>query len=99
MADLLPARALAQVPTGHPLLKLGRPLGKVRYTRAVLEEHPGLTAPSLEHIELDGRAVVVYTKYNFSSAIAGHPCRCCPAVLEPSASELMLKVVLYSLAN
>ncbi|MDP6370601.1 MAG: hypothetical protein QF615_13410, partial [Planctomycetota bacterium] len=68
-------------------------------TPPVLEEHPGLTAPSLEYIELDGRAVVVYTKYDFSSAISGHPCRSCPAVLEPSASELMLKILLYSLAN
>ncbi|MDP6438434.1 MAG: DUF4159 domain-containing protein, partial [Candidatus Brocadiia bacterium] len=72
MADLFPARPLAQVPAGHPLLKLGRPLGEVRYTRAVLEERPGLTAPSLEYIELDGLAVVVYKKYDFSSAISGH---------------------------
>ena len=99
MADVFPDRPLTPLPDGHPLLKMGRRIGEVQYTQIVRKRYPHLNAPSLEHIELDGRAVVVYSKYDLSSAISGHPCRSCPAVLEPGASEIGLKIVLYSLAN
>jgi len=96
MKEAFPDHPLEEVPLGHPLFELGRPLGEVSYSRAV-RENQGLRPPLLEQIELEGRAVVVYTSYDLSSAIAGHPCFTCAAVLEPSASELLLKVILYAL--
>ena len=98
MKEAFPDHPLEEVPVGHPLLELGGPLGEVSYSRAV-REGPGVRAPLLEQIELEGRAVVVYTSYDLSSAIAGHPCFTCAAVLEPSASVLLVKVILYALAS
>jgi len=96
---LFPEQALEPVPPGHPLLGSGVPLGRVNYTEAVAPAYRGPGSPRLEMIERDGRAVLVYSPYDLSSAVEGHPCYTCPAVLEPSASELLLKVLLYGLAS
>jgi hypothetical protein len=99
MAEVFPGTQLDVLPAGHPLWKLGRPLETVHYSKAVREKEPQLRQPRLECVELDGRVVVVYSRFDLSSAIAGHPCFQCPSVLEPSASQLMLKVILYALAG
>jgi len=97
--ELFPGQRLEEIPQGHPLYSLGRPLDKVNYSLSVRKASPELSRPALEYVELEGRAVVVYSRYDLSSAIAGHPCHACRAVLEPSASELVLKVLLYSLSR
>jgi hypothetical protein len=99
MEEMLPGRKLRRVPVGHPLLEFGEPLGEVAYSPAVQQADPRLRGPHLEYIEEDGRAVVIYSKYDISSAIDGHPCFTCPSVLEPSASRLALKIVLYGLSS
>lgn len=99
MEELFPEQPLGEVPQGHPLYALGGQLPEVRYSPAVLQERPALAHPSLECIELEGRLVVVYSQYDLSSAIAGHPCHGCPSVLEPSGTELMLKMILYALGG
>jgi len=97
--QLFPDCELKTMPLGHPLLRLGRPLGEVRYNRAVRREVPDLTRPVLEYVEKDGRTVLVYSKYDLSCAVAGYPCFNCRSVLEPSASELLMKIVLYALSG
>jgi len=99
MRQMFPERKLTPMPVGHPLFELGEPLGQVHYSPAVRKQLPGLSRPVLEFIEQDGRAVIVYSKYDISSAIDGHPCFSCPSVLEPSASGIALKVVLYGLSS
>jgi len=96
---LFPDHPLEEMPPGHPLFDLGEPLGDVVYSKSVLDEKPALRTPQLEQIEVDGRTVLVYSKYDISSAIDGHPCYQCPSVLEPSASRLAMKIVLYGLAS
>ena len=99
VTDLFPDHRLEEVPPGHPLWKLGRQLEQVSYSAVVTRQNPDLKRPFLEQIELDGRTVLVYSRYDLGSAVAGHPCFSCPAVFEPSASELLLKVILYALAG
>ncbi len=99
MKAMFPKQDLTVLPIGHALYELGEPLGKIAYSRAVLEAEPGLDRPMLEYVELDGRAVIVYSKYDLSSAIDGHPCYTCPSVLEPSASRLAIKILLYGLSS
>lgn len=99
MKEMFPARELQPMPAGHPLLESGDPVEPVNYTEAVLRENPGLQRPYLEFIGSEGRAVVVYSKYDLSSAVDGHPCRRCPAVLEPSAHKLAVKIILYALSS
>ena len=99
MQEMFPQQPLSPLPLGHLLLERGREHGDINYNWVVRKQRPELKTPALEFIELDGRAAVVYSKYDLGSAISGHPCRSCPAVLEPSASELMLSVVLYSVTE
>lgn len=99
MRDMFPEQELASLPVGHPLFEFGEQLGEVVYSPAVRRETPGLKRPALEFIEQDGRAVIVYSKYDLSSAIDGHPCYSCPSVLEPTASRLAVKIVLYGLSS
>jgi len=99
MAAMFPEQELSPLPVGHALYEIGEPIGHVVYSRAVREAEPGLERPVLEHIEVDGRAVIVYSKYDLSSAIDGHPCHTCPSILEPSASRLAIKILLYGLSS
>jgi hypothetical protein len=99
LGRLLPEQELQRMPVGHPLLETGEPVGEVRYTDPVVREEPGLDRPFLEFVQMDGRAVIVYSKYDLSSVVDGHPCYHCPAVLEPSASRLATKALLYGLSR
>jgi hypothetical protein len=87
------------MPVGHPLFDLGEEMGPLKTTDALKRLQPGIDRPMLEYIEVGDRAVIVYTKYDISSAIEGHPCNTCPSILEPSASRLALKIVLYGLTS
>jgi hypothetical protein len=97
--EMFPEQELEALPLGHPLFEAGRPLRQVKYSRAVRLTSPDLARPVLEYVEQEGRATVVYSKYDLSSAIDGHPCHTCPALLEPSASELAMKILLYGLSS
>jgi len=99
VAELFPDEELRVLPVGHELYEAGEPLGAVRYSPSVRQRDPELTRPVLEFIEVDGRAVLVYSAYDLSSAIDGHPCFTCPSVLEPAASRLVTKIVLYGLSS
>ncbi len=99
MRQTFPEDELETLPVGHPLLETGPPLDEVNYTEVVREGQPGVKRPMLEFLQHQGRVVVVYSKYDLSSAIEGHPCFRCPSVLEPSASRLALKVLLYGLSS
>jgi len=99
MKELFPDQDLKVLPVGHPLFELGEPLEDVAYSPVVRRENPDLKRPVLEFIEQAGRAVLIYSKYDLSSAIEGHPCFTCPSVLEPSASRLAVKIVLYGLSS
>jgi hypothetical protein len=96
--QLFPDHELLPLPVGHPLLSMGEPLTEVEYSPGALATSPGLRRPVLEHVEVEGRTVLVYSKYDLSSAIDGHPCYQCPSILEPSAGRLALKVILYGLS-
>jgi hypothetical protein len=99
MKRMYPDRALEELPMGHPLYKMGEALGEVRYAPGAARDGATPRRPVLEFIEVDGRTVIVYSKYDISSAIEGHPCYTCPAVLEPSAGRLAMKIVLFGLSS
>jgi hypothetical protein len=99
VSSLFPDRELSRLPVGHPLLESGEPLGAVRYTRAALEAGADPGAPRFEYVEYGGRAVIIYTPDDLSSAVDGHACLHCPSVLEPSAGALIAKVIMYALSS
>jgi len=99
VSRIMPGRELRELPVGHLLYEQGEALGEVVYSAAVRRASPQLDRPFLECMEYEGRAAIVYSKYDLSSAVEGHPCHTCPSVLEPSASRLLVKIVLYGLSG
>ncbi|MFH0963576.1 MAG: DUF4159 domain-containing protein [Planctomycetota bacterium] len=59
---------LEAVAPGHPLYNSLFTIEKVRYTRALLVTQPGLNAPVLEGVTLEGRLVVIYSKYGLGES-------------------------------
>jgi hypothetical protein len=98
-AELFADHPLQEIPVGHALYDLGPALGEMVYSPAMKTARPTLDRPLLEHIEMAGRSVLVYSRYDLSSAIDGHPCIKCPSILEPSAGRLALKILLYALSS
>ncbi len=99
VGELFPGQSLQALPVGHPLLEIGEPIGEVNYSPGVARAEPGLRRLALEHIERDGRTVLVYSRFDISSAIDGHPCYSCPALLQPTAERVAMKIVLYGLTS
>ncbi|NLW51545.1 MAG: DUF4159 domain-containing protein [Candidatus Brocadiaceae bacterium] len=97
--QVFPGQDLAELPLGHPLYEGGEPLPRVEYSIGAREQSPDLQRPMLEFLELNGRAALVYSRFDLSSAIDGHPCHRCPSILQPSAGRLALKIILYGLAS
>jgi hypothetical protein len=97
--ELFPDQRLRRMPFGHPLFRTGFEISAVSYSPSARQKGAVSSQPMLEFIEMDGRAAVVYSKLDISSAIDGHPCHGCASVLEPSASQLAMNIVLYGLAS
>ena len=112
MAKMFPDQKLVPIPTrtadgkDEPLFKLaaqaGINLGSVKCRR----ESPDGTGPEkelrdypvyLEGIKIDGRWVVVYSKYDIGCAIEGHKSAECLGHDKDSALRIASAVVLYSL--
>lgn len=98
-AQLFPDAPLKRLPVNHPLFRLGSALDKVRYRKPVLEKYPGLDEPYLEAVTVEDRIVIVYSKFDLFSAIDGLPCTEMMGVLDPDATNIAIKVVLYSLSH
>jgi hypothetical protein len=106
MADTFPDRKLQRIPPEHELFsaKVGHDLRKVQR-----REHEVNTAgeplriavrqvePYLEGIEIDGRYVVIYSKYDISCALERQSSVACPGYLHEDAVRLAVNVVLYAM--
>lgn len=97
--ELFPQQSLERLPLNHSLFKLGKSLGTIHYTRQAQEKYPGLDQPFLEYVTYKGRVIIVYSKFDLSSAIDQLPCFDVIGVKDPDATQIALKIVLFSLAQ
>ena len=103
---LFPDQKLVPIPLDDPLFSAknngGTPLTQVRCRREKPDgsgpeaELHGY-APFLEGIKIDGRWVVIYSKYDIGCALEGHKSADCLGHDRDSAMRLASAVVLYSL--
>ena len=96
--DLFPDQTLQQLPLDHPVYTSGHKIDKVNYSRAVLEEHPGLDTPTLEGLTLDNRTVVFYSKYDIGCALDAGAVLQGKGYLKKCAYRVATNVVLYALS-
>ncbi|MFM8274702.1 MAG: DUF4159 domain-containing protein [Gemmata sp.] len=106
MAKMFPDVKLVPVPPGDPLFKLAAQSGLDLSTVKCRRETPDGTGAekelrsypvALEGIKIDGRWVVVYSKYDIGCAIEGHKAADCLGHDKESALRIASAIVLYSL--
>jgi hypothetical protein len=96
MKKLFPDAPLRPIPPDHELFtdRIGYDIRKL----PVNFPAPGaIAAPALEGIEVDGRLVVIYSKYDVGCALEKQAGKDCKGYTHESALKLATNVVLYTL--
>jgi hypothetical protein len=96
MKKTFPASPLRPIPPDHELFtdRIGYDIRKL----PVNFPAPGaVAAPALEGIEVDGRLVVIYSKYDVGCALEKQAGKDCKGYTHESALKLATNVVLYTL--
>ncbi|MGL5094873.1 MAG: DUF4159 domain-containing protein, partial [Planctomycetia bacterium] len=98
MAELFPQVKLQAIPPNHELFSpsIGYDIKQVKYGPA-LDDRTG--PPQLEGIEVDGRYVVVYSKYDLGCALDRQQSRDCKGYTHDSAVRIATNIVLYALTQ
>lgn len=106
IATMYPDHPLQPIPVTHELFSeaVGRDVRRVR-RRAIDNSNPNapLTTtirevePLLEGVEIDGRYVVIYSKYDISCALERQATLSCEGYLPEDAVKLATNIVLYAL--
>ena len=98
MARVLPGHRLLELPAGHVVYRCCHKIAKANYLPPVLKESPGLNRPTLEGIVLDGRAAVVYSRYDIGCALEDYPCPYCRGYAADSARKLAVNILVYGVS-
>jgi len=96
MKQTFPGAPLRPIPPDHELFtdRIGYDIRKL----PVNFPTPGtIAAPALEGIEIDGRLVVIYSKYDVGCALEKQAGKDCKGYTHESATKLATNVVLYTL--
>lgn len=104
--QLYPDQPLKQIPADHELFSasVGHEIREATRRRLVpgeatasMKAQMETTPPILEGIEIDGRLVVIYSKYDISCALEHQASLACDGYVEADALRIAVNVVLYSL--
>jgi hypothetical protein len=106
IVQMFPEQKLQRIPATHELFstKIAHDLHAVK-RREPGGSEPGqpfrpttiVGEPVLEGIEINGRYVVIYSKYDLSCALERQSSAACPGYLPEDARNIAVNVVLYSL--
>ncbi len=97
LAETFPERALLRLPLGHPLFRGYYSITEVEYTPAVRAERPDFNEPFLEELTVDGRIVLVYSKYSLGYGIEKAPFLGSRGLTHESALRLFANVIIYAM--
>ena len=92
-----PEHEIFTAQVGHELKKVRRRSFEVGDAKSTLEANIVEGEPFLEGIEIGGRYVVIYSKYDISCALERQASLACAGYVPDDAVKLAVNVVLYSL--
>ena len=100
--QLFPEHPLTPLPPDHPIYtgKVGVPLGELHY-REILAKELGRRStprPPLEEVRVDGRAVLIYSPYDFCCALEGDNPYSCRGYVDEDGKRLALNLALYAIS-
>ncbi len=100
-AKLYPDNKLKLLEEDHPIFtgKAGSPLGELLYRKVLADElkSRGTTRPPIEAVVIDGRTVILYSKYDFSCALEGDKPYSCRGYQDADGRKLALNLFLYAI--
>ncbi|APZ94144.1 DUF4159 domain-containing protein [Fuerstiella marisgermanici] len=106
MSQIFPEHPLQPIPVDHELYSdaIGHQIDQVKLRKLVpagvgesLESRTETTPPILEGIEIDGRYVVIYSRYDISCALENQASLACDGYVEKDAMRLAVNIVLYAM--
>jgi hypothetical protein len=106
MKAMFPDKELTRIPITHELFttKVGHALQQVRRRgadptggRGVIANNSVQSEPILEGIEVDGRYVVIYSKYDISCALEHQSAIACEGYVSEDATKLAVNIILYAM--
>jgi hypothetical protein len=94
--ELFPETPLEPIPPEHEIYstKIGYDLSKVKLGPGM---GGGLSAPSLEGVQVDGRYVVIYSKYDLGCALQKQQSKDCKGYTHESSIQIASNIALYAL--
>jgi hypothetical protein len=104
MKQLFPDNPLKRIPPEHEIFKIGHDLKTVKrrepdvdQEKAALQVSVRVVEPFLEGVEINGRFVVVYSKYDISCALERQASVACTGYVHEDAVRIGVNVILYFL--
>lgn len=99
--QMFPDLPFDRLSADHPVIR-GSPgveIDQVQYFAAVQELQPDLQQPWLEAITVEGRTVLVYSRFGLGSGISDSTCYGCLGVVSADALKIAGNIVLYGLSH
>jgi hypothetical protein len=98
---VFPKHRLERLPADHKIFRMKYAVNTVEY-RPILKQELAAQGPAKPHLEavvVDGRAVLVYSPYDFGCAFEDFPCAHCRGLELPSAKKLLTNILLYAMTE
>ena len=99
MAKVFGNHRLESLPESHPFYQCHYPIQTVEYTPRVREDFGHMETPRLEHISLDGRLAVVYSKFDLGNGWEQFPHPYSYGLKEESALKIGTNMLVYALTH
>ncbi len=101
VGQICPEQNLERLPPDHKIFRIKYTINTVQYRPILKKELPDgeKEAPFLEAVNMDGRAVLVHSKYDLGCAFEGFPCAACRGVELESAEKLLTNILLYAMTE
>ncbi len=109
MKEMYPDQPLKRLPIDHEIFspdfggfdirKVRRRLPESANTKVTLKTNVHQVEPLLEAIEVDGRVVAVYSKFDISCALERQSSVACAGYVHEDAVRIAMNIVLYSVAQ
>lgn len=99
LKKILPASDLSPVPPTHPIFSTINKITEAESTPAALTRKPGLKAPYLEGISLNGDLKVIYSPFDLEAGWQGMDHPLAKAYEPESAMKLGVNVIMYAMTH
>lgn len=99
LKKVFPDNNLERLPLDHPLYHCHYDINEVEYTPRVHEDFGEFTAPELEAIIVDGRPLVVYSRFDLGNGWEQFPHAYAYGVQQDSALQIGTNVLVYAVTH